>query len=274
MPTDPIRDRLSLAIAAAQEAGDMTLRWYQNPALHVDDKPDGSPVTPADKEAEKIIRAAITRQFPADAIVGEEQGDTPSSSTTPQFRFIIDPIDGTRSFAKGMPTYGVLIGVQQLNLPQPRIVAGVAHFPALRETIWASSRAGCWWRTATGETRRAEVSEPSSPSAAHVQTTSPQSYRKHQREAAIAPLAAATGRFHGWNDAFSFALVATGRAHGVVGFGFSIWDVAPFAIAIEEAGGTLTDWQGGDVTRNASTLVGGAPATYQHLRTILTPYAK
>jgi histidinol phosphatase-like enzyme (inositol monophosphatase family) len=272
MPTDPIRDRLSLAIAAAQEAGEMTLKWYQNPALHVDEKPDGSPVTPADKEAERIIRAAIAREFAGDAILGEEQGDTSASGA--QFRFIIDPIDGTRSFAAGLPTYGVLIGVQQVNLPQPRIVAGVAHFPALRETIWASARAGCWWRTATGETRRAEVREPSAPGAAHVQTTSPQSYRKHRREAALPALAAATGRFHGWNDAYSFALVATGRAHGVVGFGFSIWDVAPFAIAIEEAGGMLTDWQGGDVTRNASTLVGGAPAAYQHLRSVLAPFAQ
>jgi len=271
MPTDPIRDRLALALNASQEAGDMTLKWYQNPALSVVEKPDGSPVTPADKESERIIRAAITQQFASDAILGEEQGDTLNPGA--QYRFIIDPIDGTRSFATGIPTYAVLIGIQQVNLQHPRMVAGVAHFPALRETLWASSKAGCWWRSALGETCRVTIPDPAAPNAINLQTTSPQSYRKHRRDAALPALIDASARFHGWNDAFSFALVATGRAHAVVGFGFSIWDIAPFAIAFEEAGGQLTDWQGNDVTRDAKTVVGGATKTHQSLLDVLAPFA-
>lgn len=268
MGQDPVKDRLIIALSAAEEAGAYSLQLYQSPNLHVELKPDNSPVTKADKEGERLIRAAISTSFPTDAVLGEEQGDTLGSSN---YRFIIDPIDGTRSFASGIPTYAVLIGVQDTRTNN--IVAGVAHFPALRETLWASTKGGAWWRTATGETRRAEMQEAGTPatdlSKAHIQTASIQSYRKQNRANAFDALSTKVTRFHGWNDAFSFALVGTGRAHAVIGFAFSLWDIAPFAIFYEEAGGTLTDWQGGDITQRAKTAVGGSKNTHAELVKVL-----
>ena len=264
MGQDPVKDRLAVALSAAEEAGAYSLKLYQNPSLEVEIKPDNSPVTMADKEGEKIIRAAISSSFPTDAVLGEEHGDTPGSSG---YRFVIDPIDGTRSFASGIPTYAVLIGVQDTRTS--KIVAGVAHFPALRETLWASAKGGAWWKTATGQTRRAEMQDAGGStfdlSQAHIQTASIQSYRKQNRTAAFDALSSKAARFHGWNDAFSFALAGTGRAHAVVGFAFSLWDVAPFAIFFEEAGGTLTDWKSGDITQRAKTAVGAATKTHAEL---------
>ncbi|MFO0857509.1 MAG: inositol monophosphatase family protein [Phycisphaerales bacterium] len=264
MGQDPVKDRLAVALSAAEEAGAYSLKLYQNPSLEVEIKPDNSPVTKADKEGEKIIRAAISSSFPTDAVLGEEHGDTPGSSG---YRFVIDPIDGTRSFASGIPTYAVLIGVQDTRTC--KIVAGVAHFPALRETLWASAKGGAWWKTATGQTRRAEMQDAGGStldlSQAHIQTASAQSYRKQNRTAAFDALSSKAARFHGWNDAFSFALAGTGRAHAVVGFAFSLWDVAPFAIFFEEAGGTLTDWKSGDITQRAKTAVGAATRTHAEL---------
>lgn len=264
MGQDPVKDRLTTALAAAEHAGKHSLRLYQSPALHVEVKDDGSPVTGADKEGERIIREIVNGLHPGDAILGEEQGDTPG---TTGYRFVIDPIDGTRSFAAGIPTFAVLIGVQDVRTGQ--IVAGVAHFPALQETLWASTKGGAWWRTASNETRRAEMREATDFSTAHLQTASVQSYRKHARERAFESLSSRVARFHGWNDAFSFALAGTGRANGVVGFAFSLWDVAPFAIFFEEAGGKLTDWKGGDVTRRAKTAVGAAAGTHAELVNVL-----
>lgn len=271
MGQDPVKDRLTIALHGAEEAGKHSLKLYQNPSLHVEIKPDGSPVTSADKEGEKIIRAAISQTYADDAVLGEEHGDTPGTSG---YRFIIDPIDGTRSYAAGIPTYAVLIGVQDTRTND--IVAGVAHFPALRETLWASAKGGAWWKTATGEIRHAEMQEAGDPgstnidlSRAHIQTASIQSYRKQNRASAFDMLSTKATRFHGWNDAFSFALVGTGRANAVVGFAFSLWDVAPFAIFFEEAGGKLTDWKGGDITQRAKTAVGAATKTHAELVKVL-----
>src|SRR6185369_2331030 len=112
MPSTEIPDlssRLNLALNAARDAEKIILEYYQSSGLSVDRKKDSSPVTIADRRAEEFIRGEIVKQFPSDAILGEEFGDTPGTSG---FRWILDPLDGTKSFIHGVPLFGTLIGVE------------------------------------------------------------------------------------------------------------------------------------------------------------------
>lgn len=234
---DSLASRLALARDAALEAGRNAMRLYQSPSLAVIDKPDGSPVTPADKEGETIIRKAISARFAADAVLGEEFPETPGTSG---YRWVIDPIDGTRSFVRGQPTFAVLIGIEHLG----SVVGGVALFPALQESLWAARGTGAWWSTPHQGTLPARVSRTQHLHESIVESLWPRSFAKHNVTPVRERLEASTWRLRTWSDAYSWAMVATGRADAAVDFGSSLWDIAPFVIAIAEAGGTITDWQG------------------------------
>jgi histidinol phosphatase-like enzyme (inositol monophosphatase family) len=231
-----VQRRLALALAAAEQMGQVAMRLYQSDAMSATRKADGSVVTSADKDAETLLREMIARAFPDDAILGEEFGESGGKSG---FRWVIDPIDGTRSFVDGIPTFANLVAVEFGG----RAVAGVANFPALSECVWASDGNGAQWRSRQG-LRTARMAAAVEMNKAMVQTASPQSYARHGKVSALDRIAKQTLRTHGWNDAYSFALTATGRSHATVAFGFSRWDVAPFEVIFAEAGGQLTDWSG------------------------------
>ena len=126
--TAPLADLLEVAVAAAHAGGERTLAHF-NAGTAVDLKADGSPVTAADREAEAVMRKIIGAAFPTHAILGEEEGETPGAADT---RWIIDPLDGTRTFVRGVPLYGTLVGVEVAGEP----IVGVIHLPALGETVW------------------------------------------------------------------------------------------------------------------------------------------
>ncbi len=237
---DALASRLALARDAAAEAGRNAMRLYQSPALKVIDKPDGSPVTSADKEGETIIRRAIAAQFAGDAILGEEFPETPGSSG---YRWVIDPIDGTRSFVRGQPTFAVLVGIEHAG-SVGGVVGGVALFPALQESLWAGKGTGAWWSTPGQGTLPARVSTTQHLHESIVESLWPRSFAKHNVTPVRERLESSTWRLRTWSDAYSWAMVATGRADAAVDFGSSLWDIAPFVIAIAEAGGTITDWHG------------------------------
>jgi fructose-1,6-bisphosphatase/inositol monophosphatase family enzyme len=133
--TDPIQQRLAWAIEIARQAGDVTLRHFRQPGLVVEYKGDASPVTVADRNAEELLRSRIAEKFPNDAILGEELGESKGASA---FQWILDPIDGTKSFVHGVPLYTTLIGI--LANGQPTI--GVIHAPATGETAYAAAGGG------------------------------------------------------------------------------------------------------------------------------------
>ncbi|SVD60366.1 uncharacterized protein METZ01_LOCUS413220, partial [marine metagenome] len=137
MADGSLREVLDFAIDAAWQAGRITLRYFQT-GVEVEEKADESPVTAADKGAETLLRELIEARFPNDGIVGEEHED--KEGTTGR-RWIVDPIDGTKSFIHGVPLYGVLIGVEVDDEP----AVGVAHFPALNDMISAAKGLGCTW---------------------------------------------------------------------------------------------------------------------------------
>jgi fructose-1,6-bisphosphatase/inositol monophosphatase family enzyme len=133
---DPIGQRLDWAVEIARQAGDLTLTHFRQPALAVHQKADHSPVTIADQSAEELLRKRIAERFPDDAILGEEFG---RSAGTSGYQWVLDPIDGTKSFIHGVPLYTTLVGV--LVDEEPTI--GVIHAPAARETVFAATGRGC-----------------------------------------------------------------------------------------------------------------------------------
>ena len=226
--------RLDLALTIAHEAGKRTLSFFQQPDLQVDRKTDDSPVTKADREAEELLRDRIGRAFSDDGILGEEFGGTEGSSS---YRWILDPIDGTKSFISGVPLYSVLIGI----LHQDDSVAGVILNPGLDECVYAARGQGAWWQRGGGEALRARVStRPLCRGvfvSSQVDSFAPRgdAFRQLQQAAYITRT---------WGDAYGYMLVATGRAEVMVDPIMNVWDAAPLQPILEEAGGSFTDWQG------------------------------
>ncbi len=231
MDTHPIRTLLEFAVDAAWEAGRITLAHFQT-ALTVEHKADRSPVTVADRRAEEKLRALIRQQYPHDAICGEEFGEDEGSSG---YRWILDPIDGTKSFVRGVPLYGVMVGVEAGGEP----LAGVVHLPALGEMVYAARGLGCFWNG-----RRTHVSSVDRLDQALLTVTNPAAFAPAGKEAAYKALCAATQVQRGWGDCYGHILVATGRAEVMLDPVMNVWDCAALQPIIEEAGGTFTDWKG------------------------------
>ena len=226
-----LRSRLDLAIEAAWQAGRITLRYYQA-GVQPEWKADESPVTVADREAEQKIRQLVERSFPGDGIVGEEYGRQEGSSG---YRWLVDPIDGTKAFVQGVPLYGVLIGIET---PQG-VEAGVVLLPALGELVWAARGAGCWWNG-----RPAAVSGVDRLQDACLVYTEGGSFAKYGQGPAWEALCRGSRIQRGWGDCYGHVLVATGRAEACFDPVMNPWDCGPLLPILQEAGGTFTDWQG------------------------------
>ena len=225
-PADP--DDLAFATEIAVEAGSSTLEWFQNAALAVEHKSDGSEVTAADLAAETLVRTRLAERFPDDGVVGEEHDDTEGTSGR---RWVVDPIDGTKAFTKGVPLYSTLIALIDEHGP----AIGVIHLPGLGETVAAGRGLGA---TFNGEP--CHVSSHASLDGAYV-TTSAIGYWPPED---LQRLLHAPVEFRTWGDAYGYALVATGRAEAMVDPLANPWDVAPMAVIIPEAGGRFSNYDG------------------------------
>ena len=237
MPDADWSARLELALATAREAGDITLKYFRENNYAVELKRDRSPVTIADREAEQHLRGRIAAAFPADAILGEEFSERPGESG---YRWILDPIDGTKSFISGVPLFGTLIGVEF----QGRSVAGVVHIPALNETAYAARGQGAWIVRGDRPPAPARVSRTPRLAESLFCTSEIRSFSKSGRRPAFDEFDAACRLARTWGDCYGYLLVATGRADVMVDPLMNVWDCAALQPIIEEAGGTFTDWQG------------------------------
>lgn len=222
---------MEAAVHVARLAGGVALRHFST-TIAVEAKADGSPVTVADREAERAAREWIEARFPRDGIVGEELGSVRPGAAR---RWILDPIDGTRTFVRGVPLWGTLAAAVEGE----RVVAGAAYFPAIGEVLAAATGAGCWWNDA-----RCSVSAVSSIADATVLTTDERFRHYTERRAPWQRLADRALLSRSWGDCYGYLLVATGRAEVMVDPTLAEWDAAPFLPIIEEAGGVLTDWSG------------------------------
>ena len=228
-------DLLDEAVELAREAGRLTLRWFSDHELSVLRKDDGSPVTEADKAAEAFLREALARRFPEDAVIGEEY---PEEQGTSGRTWVIDPIDGTRSFVRGVPLYTTLLALIDQHGP----AIGVAAVPGLDEAVWAGRGLGCHHNG-----RRCQVSAQTELSRSYLSTSGTEWWpegsfdrvrRTHDRESRTGP------RVRTWGDGYGYVLVATGRVDAMIDPGLNLWDIAPMLVIIPEAGGQITQWNG------------------------------
>jgi len=241
----------------ARRAGGIALRFFRT-GLDVEAKSDGSPVTQADREAELEARRWIEKRFPADGILGEEGGLTRGDARR---RWLIDPIDGTKSFVRGVPLYGTLIAVVE----QEHVLAGCAFFPSTDEIIAAAPGCGCWWNGT-----RAQVSRIASMRAATVLTTKDRFQEDAVQRAAWDRLAAASSISRTWGDCYGYLLVACGRAEVMTDGVMNPWDAAALMPIIEEAGGVFTDWNGRRTAFGGSVIATNA-ALANEARALLSP---
>ncbi|HEX5138177.1 MAG TPA: histidinol-phosphatase [Planctomycetota bacterium] len=241
---------LAFALAAAREAGAATLHWFGSEHLGVETKGDGTPVTRADREAERILVERIRGTFPDDGILGEETGERRGASDR---RWILDPIDGTKSFVHGVPLYGTLVALEVRGAA----VLGVIFLPALRETVFAARGDGAHWARGLGEgetTVPARVSTVDRLDQALLCTTSARGFERSGHTAFLERIRGRAGTERGWGDCYGHALVATGRAEVMLDPVMAIWDCAALQPILEEAGGRFTDFAGTPTHRGGSAI--------------------
>lgn len=227
MTAAPIEESLlELAVELATGAGALTRKWFDRGTINVDTKEDGSPVTEADKAAERYLREQISLAFPTDAIIGEEEDDRGGTSGR---TWIIDPIDGTKSFTHGVPLYGTLLAVTDEHGP----AAGVVVLPALDEVVSAGRGIGCFHNG-----RETSVNDHEDLDSSYVMTSGFEYWADTQERDQVL---ASAGVVRTWGDAYGYVLLATGRCEVTVDPTPKLWDVAPMQVIIAEAGGTVTD---------------------------------
>lgn len=233
------------AAELARLMGDVAIRHYRS-RLDVEIKSDGSPVTLADRAAERAAREWVERFFPDDGVLGEEFGEHLPGAKR---RWVIDPIDGTKSFVRGSPLWGSLVALCEGE----HVLAGAACFPAVGEIVAAAPGAGCWWNDS-----RCAVSSVAAIEQATVLTTDERFRDRPVRRAGWERVACAAQVSRTWGDCFGYLLVATGRAEAMMDSIVSPWDTAALQPIIVEAGGCFTDWNG------CETAFGGSAVATNH----------
>jgi len=240
---------VDFAVSIAKEAGELTLSLFNDLNLEIIKKSDGSPVTEADRGAERLLRQRISDSFPEDSIIGEEEENVLGSSGR---TWILDPIDGTQSFINGVPLFANLVAFED----EHGSAVGVINLPAINECIWAGRGLGCF---ADGE--KAHVSNIETLDGCCVVTSGVDYWNSLSF---FKSLSKTETTVRTWGDAYGYALVATGRVDAMVDPIVNPWDVAPMLTIIPEAGGVFTDF------KNIKTANGGnALASNPALHTLL-----
>jgi histidinol-phosphatase len=239
--TEPaMHDAVAALVRAARAAGEIAMTYYRG-GFEVTIKPDQTPVTQADREAEQAIKAVLRGAFPDHGFLGEEFGQEGPKDR----RFIIDPIDGTRNFIRRVPVWAVLIGLEEAG----EVTAGVVFNPASREMFWARKGDGAW---ADGE--RIRVSDCAVLEQATLLHADLHLLRRAGIWNSFVRMVDACGRTRGFGDYYGYGLVASGKAEIYLETDLKPWDIAPVKILVEEAGGRLTDFSGRPTIYDGSVL--------------------
>lgn len=239
---------LALALDLADIADQITLARAGATDLRVDRKPDRTPVTDADLAVEDAIRAVLREQRPQDAILGEERGGPSSAGPggagdvgrTAGRVWLLDPIDGTKNFLRGVPVWATLIALVESGRP----AVGVISAPALRRRWWAATGAGAHTRDPHGSTRTIAVSRVGDLADAYISTTDLGSWAKHRSRESYLSLVDATWESRAFGDFWQHCLVAEGALDVAAEPIVSPWDVATAQVLVEQAGGRFTDLGG------------------------------
>ena len=225
-PCDPVL--LDDLVTIAKEAGELTLRWFRSDDLAVERKGDGTPVTEADRAVEALVRRLVAERHPGDGVLGEEE---PEQAGTTGRRWIVDPIDGTKAFTRGVPLYTTLLAVED----EHGVAAGAIVVPALGEAVWAGRGLGCFH-----DGRPCRVSGTASLAGAYLTTSD----YGHWPEEMLLAVRRSGVAMRTWGDGYGYLLVATGRVDAMVDPVVAPYDVAPMPVILAEAGGRFTALDG------------------------------
>jgi histidinol-phosphatase len=231
------RDDLTMALALADRADALTAARFGALDLRVDTKPDLTPVTDADRAVETDLREAIARERPGDGVVGEEFGGTATFSGR---QWVIDPIDGTKNFVRGVPVWASLIALLEDGVP----TAGVVSAPALQRRWWATRGGGAFGAVTGAAPRRLQVSSVADLGSASLSFSSLTGWAQRGLRERFIDLTDAVWRVRAYGDFLSYCLVAEGAVDIAAEPEVSVWDLAALDILIREAGGTLTGLDG------------------------------
>lgn len=238
---------LALALELANIADKITLDRFEAADLQVNSKPDMTPVSDADLAAEEALRERLSSERPADAILGEEFG---GSAIFEGRQWVIDPIDGTKNFVRGVPVYATLIALLVDGQP----VVGVISAPALARRWWAAEGSGAWRAFNGGSPKKLSVSGVSDIADASVSFSSLDGWRDRGLREGFLRLSDDTWRLRGYGDFFSYCLVAEGAVDIAAEPEVSLWDLAPLSVLVTEAGGRFTSLSGEDGPHGGDTI--------------------
>ena len=242
----PESETLLQAVAEAARLGGRRALERAKGMVSFESKHDGSPVTAVDREVETLLREWVMTRFPDDGILGEE---FPEHRPGAARRWIIDPIDGTHSFMRGVPLWGCMVAVARGE----EVIAGAINCAAAGDLVCAARNEGCWWNDT-----RCSVSDVRSLSEATILTTDEKFFKTKADVDAWHRLAAKARTVRGWSDCYGYVLLATGRVDAVVDGAMSPWDAAaPYAI-VTGAGGTYTDFAGRDTAFGGNVVATNA----------------
>lgn len=235
-PVDPVL--LDQAVGWSRQAGELSLRWFRTPDLQVDRKGDGTPVTEADRSIERFLRQEIGRCHPDDGIVGEEEGPRPSSSGR---EWILDPIDGTKAFSRGVPLYANLLALED----EHGSAIGVINIPALGEMVWAGRGRGCYLNGVPTRVSQCPTLDGSYLSSSGYESWDP---------AALLRVRQSGAALRTWGDGYGYLLAATGRVDVMVDPSAERYDLAAMPVILSESGGRFSDFSGSPTTTGGSAV--------------------
>lgn len=232
---------LKAALLAAQRADEISMKHFRKDVA-VDIKPDQSPVTIADREAEKAIIAAIRNEFPDHGFLGEETGKSSNSS---DYIWIIDPIDGTKNFIRNIPLFGTQIGLMHKD----KLIVGISSMPAMGELLYAADGKAFLNGDPVGVSDISELAQSA------ISFAGLNRWPKQISTAELFRLFGSIDRVRAFGDCYPFHLVATGRLEAVVQSMIHIWDIAALVAIIEAAGGKCTDFTGKPIGIESTNLL-------------------
>ncbi|MGH8184297.1 MAG: inositol monophosphatase family protein [Rhodanobacteraceae bacterium] len=242
---------LEVALAAAHAAGERIAAHFAH-GVEVETKPDATPVTIADREAEDIIRAALLDGFPGHAIYGEERGRTGSGD----FLWLVDPLDGTKSFVRGTPYFSTQIALMHAG----ELVLGVSHAPVYGETMWARRGGGAFFKGKSMDGRRVHVAKTRELHDAALSLGNIKSLAQDVhgwRE--LGTLVGKVNRVRGYGDFCHYHLLARGGLDAVIESDVNILDIAALAVVVREAGGVFTDLAGAGPSLETRSVLAAVP---------------
>ena len=254
MNLDPYRTFL---LELAEKSGDFIRPFYGRHDVVVETKSDESPVTAADRGAEQLLRSLINARFPGHGIIGEEYG---SENADAEWVWVLDPIDGTKSFMTACPLFGTLIALMHHGQP----VLGAIHQPILRQLMVGDGR------ETTLNGTRVQVRPCADLANASLLTSDTLNPAKYQDGVAYEQLVSRVRLYRTWGDCYGYLLLSAGWADIMCDPIMNPWDIAALIPVVRGAGGVITDWKGGDPV-NASSIVAAAPGLHPQVIALLNP---